>query len=295
MPLRQLDFWLPLATISLTVIVWGATALRPFDDSSFRSTLLTLGVIVAAVSVIAALRYVPSLCCLSPTIPPGIGLVLIVLVAVGGITVGLWRLGGGQMAIVALIAILITILITLKTPVVAARASILIRTVNGQSVSEATALDIRWLGISYVAFRLIHTLIDRLNGRLPDVSLRDFVTYIIFFPTFTAGPIDRLERFAGDLQIDYQMTPDTFMTGGQRIVWGMFKKFVVADLLAIFALNTTNAGQTDSTLWTWVFLYGYAFNILLDFSALSDIAIGLGTLMGLKIQRTSIRPIARVI
>ena len=282
-PLRQLDFWLPLATILLTVIVWGATAQISFESNTLRSTLITLGVVAAIVSIIAALRYVPSLCCLTPTTPPALGPVLVVLVAVAGIVVGLWRLGGARIAIAGMIVTLIAILIILKTPTFATRASALIRAINGQTVSEATALDIRWLGISYVAFRLIHTLIDRLNGRLPDVSLRDFLSYVIFFPTFTAGPIDRIERFDGDLQAEYQMTPDAFMTGGQRIVWGMFKKFVLADMLAIFALNTTNAGQTDSMLWTWVFLYGYTFNILLDFSALSDIAIGLGTLMGLKI------------
>ena len=61
------------------------------------------------------------------------------------------------------------------------------------------SISLAWLGFSYVAFRLLHTILDRKAGRLPAVPLADYVNYVIFFPAFTAGPIDRLERFIHDL------------------------------------------------------------------------------------------------
>ena len=70
----------------------------------------------------------------------------------------------------------------------------------GQPTDLAAARELEWLGFSYVAFRLLHTLRDRQTGRLPVLSLREYTTYAIFFPAFTAGPIDRAERFLPDLQ-----------------------------------------------------------------------------------------------
>ena len=92
----------------------------------------------------------------------------------------------------------------------------------GQSVELAQAQDISWLGFSYVAFRLLHTLRDRLTGRLPDVSLREFVTYIIFFPAFTAGPIDRIQRFVGDLRQKARINSPQLVMGARRIFIGVW-------------------------------------------------------------------------
>jgi D-alanyl-lipoteichoic acid acyltransferase DltB (MBOAT superfamily) len=112
--------------------------------------------------------------------------------------------------------------IVLKTEPLAQAAAAGLRALSGQSTRLASALDIRWLGFSYIAFRLIHTLRDRLAGRLPALSLSEFITYIIFFPAFTAGPIDRVQRFTQDLR---KLEPLDISSGGQRILLGIFKKF----------------------------------------------------------------------
>ena len=59
--------------------------------------------------------------------------------------------------------------------------------------------DLGWLGLSYVIFRLIHTLLDRANGRLKDIRLDEYLIFIIFYPSFMAGPLDKLQRFRKDL------------------------------------------------------------------------------------------------
>jgi alginate O-acetyltransferase complex protein AlgI len=142
---------------------------------------------------------------------------------------------------------------------------------------------LRWLGFSYIAFRLLHTIRDRQSGRLPVVSLSEYLVYVIFFPALTAGPIDRIERFVGDLRQPLTLTADDLGEAGKRLALGLFKKFAIADVLAMIALNPTNALQVRSSGWAWVLLYAYAFQIFFDFSGYTDIAIGLGRLLGFKL------------
>jgi D-alanyl-lipoteichoic acid acyltransferase DltB (MBOAT superfamily) len=161
---------------------------------------------------------------------------------------------------------------------------------TGQDPSLASPIDFGWLGFSYIAFRLIHVLRDRLAGRLPSVSLRDFVTYIIFFPSLTSGPIDRIERFAPQLSNVFQLGNDQLFGAGQRLALGLFMKFVMADSLAFFALNAANAHQINSSLWMWVVLIAYSFRIYFDFAGYTHIAIGIGMLFGVVLPENFDRP-----
>lgn len=84
--------------------------------------------------------------------------------------------------------------------------------------------DFRWLGFSYVAFRLIHTIRDKQSGRFPSVDVGEFITHVIFFPAFTAGPIDRLERFIKDLRAPFAgLNLETLYSAGQRLLLGSSK------------------------------------------------------------------------
>jgi D-alanyl-lipoteichoic acid acyltransferase DltB (MBOAT superfamily) len=184
--------------------------------------------------------------------------------------------------------------VVLKTPALDQAASALLRRGMGQDPALAGAFDIRWLGFSYVAFRLIHTLRDRQNGRLPPVTLREYATYVLFFPALPAGPIDRLERFVGDLRCPPRERPrewsEDFLEGGRRFVVGLAKKFILADSLALIALNQTNAQQVEKAGWMWVLVYAYALIIYLDFSGYTDIAIGLGRWLGIRLPENFNRP-----
>src|SRR3970282_2841505 len=100
-----------------------------------------------------------------------------------------------------------------------------------------------------MAYPLTHTRRDRASGRLPQVSLRDFVTYIVFFPALTAGPIDRIERFQPQLHTEFHLGSEQLLAAGRRLVAGFFMKFVLADALAFFSLNAANDGQVESPLW----------------------------------------------
>ena len=109
----------------------------------------------------------------------------------------------------------------------------------------------------------------------PNFPWQSLATYVVFFPSLAAGPIDRAERFAQDLRKEFALTQDETLSAGQRLVLGLFKKFVIADALALIALNDTLATQVRTTGWMWIVLYAYAFQIYFDFSGYTDIAIGI--------------------
>lgn len=290
-PIRRLDFWLPTATLALAMLVWIATCPRENAPQTHRQVVPTAVLIGGVILVIGVTRYVDPLCCITPTRPPGLPLILLALGILAILGIGFARLSPAvKWSLTSLIVFALGLLLVLKTEPLARLASMGLRALTGQSVEQASALDIGWLGISYIIFRLVHALRDRQIGTLPALSFDEFISYVILFPTITAGPIDRADRFAKDLREPFTLSASDVLEGGQRIVVGLFKKFVVADTLALLALNPANAAQTGSTVWLWVMLYTYAFRIWLDFAGYSDIAIGLGRLAGFRIPENFDRP-----
>jgi D-alanyl-lipoteichoic acid acyltransferase DltB (MBOAT superfamily) len=187
--------------------------------------------------------------------------------------------------------LLLGIFLILKIPALTLCLSSSLRGLVGQSVETASAFDIRWLGFSYVAFRLIHTIRDKQAGRLPSVTLSEYITYIIFFPAFTAGPIDKIERFIKDLRQPFEgLNQEKFFEAGQRLLIGLFKKFVIADTLALIALNDVNATQVNSAGWMWILVYAYAFQIYFDFSGYTDIALGIAKFIGIHLPENFASP-----
>jgi D-alanyl-lipoteichoic acid acyltransferase DltB (MBOAT superfamily) len=247
--------------------------------------------VAGVILLIGLTRYVEPLCCITPSTPPGILPVALALVLVAGLGAAVCRLAPGlRWPVIGLTVLLIAVLVVLKTEPLALVASSLLRRLAGQSAVRAAALDLRWVGFSYVAFRLMHVLLDRFYGRLPAFSLREFITYTLFFPAFTAGPIDRVERFIKDMRAPFMLGAADLAAGGQRIVLGLLKKFILADGLAFVALNAQNASQVSSTGWTWFLLYAYAFRLFLDFAGYTDIAIGIGLLAGIRLPENFDRP-----
>jgi alginate O-acetyltransferase complex protein AlgI len=288
-PIHHLDFWLPTTCIVLTLLTWVFT--RPKPPASYRSDLIT-GLVIAGIIVLIGLtRYLGPACCLTPTRPPSLIQILVVTSLVASLSFLIMRFSRGRTGwIYACIMVIIGMFIILKSETLAKTASAVLRSINSQSIELASAFDLRWLGFSYVAFRLIHTLRDRLSGRLPDLSLQEFMIYVIFFPAISAGPIDRVQRFTQDLRQPFHPSRDSTLQGGKRIVIGMFSKFVLADSLAIFALSSTNASQVSSGSWLWLMLYAFSLRIFFDFSGYTDIAIGMGQLLGIRLPENFERP-----
>jgi len=288
-PLRSFDFWIPSLSLALVTLTWFITSQTGAWRA--RQNLIGLSIIVGLVAFIDLTRYTFPDPFITTTTPPR----LIFVVGFFGFTafaVSLLTTLSRRIAFTLSLTIilLVAILVILKSPVLSLQTSILFRTLTNRPTDTASALDLRWLGFSYISFRLIHVLRDKQTGRLPELSLPEFATYVVFFPSLAAGPIDRAERFATDLKKDFAPTHDETLLAGQRIAIGLFKKFVVADSLALIALNDTLATQVRTTGWMWIILYAYTFQIYFDFSGYTDIAIGIARLVGIKLPENFAAP-----
>ncbi|MCC7449870.1 MAG: MBOAT family protein [Anaerolineae bacterium] len=260
--------------------------LRNLDENSLALILITGLVLV--LSLVGGLFNVTA----SP--PPSLLDVGIALIGTGAVLVTLAPLvTDRQRSITILILLVIVVFVVLKSEPLAVGFSAWLRSRTGRPLYLASVTDVQWLGFSYVAFRLIHTLRDRQTGKLPALSLREYMTYLIFFPAYTAGPIDRAERFVKDyraLSTGAVLTPSRTVEGVSRIFIGVFKKFVIADSLARFALSVQLAHDAQTAVGMWILLYAYAIRLWLDFSGYSDIAIGLGRLFGINLPENFDRP-----
>ena len=289
LPLRSFDFWLPSLSLALVLLTWLITS--PAGAWRARQNWIALLIILGSVTLIDLTRYLlPEPVLTATTPPPFIPYFIFLLLT--GITVFIlaWSSRHSAWAIGATILLLIFLLIVLKNPELSRQASILFRTLANRSVENASSTDLRWLGFSYIAFRLIHVLRDKQTARLPELSPPEFATYVVFFPSLVAGPIDRAERFAQDLRKDFYLTQEEAALAGQRIFLGLFKKFVIADALALIALNDALATQVRTSGWMWIVVYAYAFQIYFDFSGYTDIAIGIARLVGIKLPENFAAP-----
>jgi D-alanyl-lipoteichoic acid acyltransferase DltB (MBOAT superfamily) len=289
MPIRFLDFWLPVGTISLTVFAWLLTA--DTDQKRDRGNLWTAIFMVGLVLLVAVARYAGLGEIITASRPPQINQVLVGVLILVLVSLALGRFAKPERAwLIGGMVVVLLIFLILKVPQFALWGSMTLRSLVDQSTATASPLDIRWLGFSYVAFRLMHTWLDRKSGRLEAYSLMDMVNYVIFFPSLSAGPIDRLPRFVKDAHKPIVILSPELGEAFYRLAVGIFKKFALADTLAMLALNPLNADQIQSTGWSWVLVYAYAFQIYFDFAGYTDIAIGVGQLMGITLPENFNRP-----
>ncbi len=207
-----------------------------------------------------------------------------------GLTFVAWLAVTGRTRPALVIVSLVVFFAVLKWDVLTVAAASGLRRLTGRDPSLASSADVVWIGYSYIAFRLIHTLRDAQSSVLPRLSLRDYLAYVLFFPALTAGPIDRAERFGDDLRESARLTNARLVDAGTRIAVGVFKKFAVADSLALVALDATNAEQATSAGGLWLLTYAYGLRLFFDFSGYTDVAIGIGKLAGIDLPENFARP-----
>lgn len=281
-----LTFWLPTATLVITVLAWLLTSTP--EVRGWKQNLPAIAVLLAVVVLMDLNRYFQfgALFTVNTPRPQWVG-VLIGIMLVGAFLILQLRKFPTLLYATAVIGLILPFIL-LKVPSAVTVIDQTVAVLRGKAASGSPV--IAWLGFSYVAFRLLHTILDRKAGRLPPVSLGEYVNYVIFFPAFAAGPIDRLERFTRDLNFPVQLDREGWLEVGNRFFVGLFKKFVIADALAWIALNDLFAHTVSSSLWMWLLLYCYSLRIYFDFSGYTDIAIGLGRLIGIRLPENFSAP-----
>ena len=147
------------------------------------------------------------------------------------------------------------------------------------------------VGISFYTFQTLSYSIDVYKGdKKAEKHFGIFALYVSFFPQLVAGPIERSTRLLPQLNNNYQFDYLRCKNGLMLMLWGFFKKIVIADRLAVL-VNTVYSNPMDyqgiPLILATVF---FAFQIYCDFSAYSDIAIGASKIMGYDLMKNFNRP-----
>lgn len=165
---------------------------------------------------------------------------------------------------------------------------------------NAIGLNVTWttlnivlpIGVSFFTFKLISYVIEIHREHIePCKNFIEFGTYIAFFPTILSGPIDRpnslIPQLRGAKVFNYELAID----GCRQILWGMFTKMCIADNLATFtdSVWASYSEHSGSTLAITALLY--YIQMYADFDGYSNMAIGVGKLLGIKITRNFNHPL----
>ena len=146
------------------------------------------------------------------------------------------------------------------------------------------------LGISFFTFQAISYVVDVYKRKIEPTNLMDCLLYIGFFPKLLAGPIERPTNLIPQIQKSRVFDYDLAVDGCRQMLWGLFKKVVIADNAALYVNQVYGdyANQSGSTLLLAAILY--TIQIYGDFSGYSDMAIGSAKLLGFRFRDNFLFP-----
>ena len=145
------------------------------------------------------------------------------------------------------------------------------------------------LGISFYTFKNASYLIDVYKNKVnPEKNFINYFTYIAMFPSLIQGPIVRYKDI--DLK-DKKISFDNFAMGVERFIIGLSKKVILADTLAKLVTSLTNM-EVQTVVSLWVKATSDIVKLYLDFSGYTDMAIGLGLMIGIKIMENFDYPLS---
>jgi alginate O-acetyltransferase complex protein AlgI len=156
----------------------------------------------------------------------------------------------------------------------------------GISTDVSTLNIILPVGISFYTFQTLSYTIDIYRRDMnPTKDIISFFTYVAFFPQLVAGPIERAKKLLPQFHQERSFVYDQAMSGLGQILWGLFKKMVIADRLGHFIhlLYSNPSEHSGSTLA--IGMVFFAIQVYCDFSAYSDIAIGTAKLLGFELSK----------
>lgn len=142
------------------------------------------------------------------------------------------------------------------------------------------------IGVSYYVFQAISYLFDiYLEIEKPERHFGYFTLYLSFFPKLLQGPIERAGDLIPQLRTRYEFNYDNMRFGMLLFTWGLFKKVVIADRLGLYADTVYNDVHSYSGLSLLLGTYAYAFQIYMDFSGYTDMALGSARLFNINLTQ----------
>ncbi|PIN70578.1 membrane-bound O-acyltransferase family protein [Candidatus Woesearchaeota archaeon CG11_big_fil_rev_8_21_14_0_20_43_8] len=147
------------------------------------------------------------------------------------------------------------------------------------------------VGISFYTFQTLSYTIDIYNGKIkPEKHFGKFAVYVAFFPQLVAGPIERAKNLLPQFSVEHRFDYVRITDGLKLMLWGLFKKIVIADRLSLIVNPIYN--NPDSFMGAHLMLatFFFAMQIYCDFSGYSDIAIGSAQVLGIRLMDNFKRP-----
>lgn len=147
------------------------------------------------------------------------------------------------------------------------------------------------MGISFYVFQTMGYAIDVYRGKYrAESNPFRLALFVSFFPQLIQGPISRFDDLAKSLFEPHSFDKRTVAFGLQRILWGFFKKLVIADRIVVAVNEIIGDTGTYSGAWVFVGMMFYALELYADFTGGIDITIGIAQTMGIKVTENFIRP-----
>ena len=175
---------------------------------------------------------------------------------------------------------LITIIIHIGLLCVFKYTDLFIGTINSIFKTNVSFLNIALpIGISFYTFQILSYVIDVYRGKVKvQKNILKLATYVSLFPQLIAGPIVRYETICDELD-NRDETIEKFSLGVRRFIIGLAKKVLIANMLGELCTKFSLVDER-SVLFYWIFAISYMLQVYFDFSAYSDMAIGLGKMFG---------------
>ena len=147
------------------------------------------------------------------------------------------------------------------------------------------------MGISFYTFQTMGYLIDVYRAKVqPEKNIAKLALFVSFFPQLVQGPISRFSEIGEQLTTPHKFDGKTFTFGLQRILWGYFKKLVIADRVLV-AMNTMlDKPEKYTGVYVGLLIILYSIQIYADFTGGIDITIGIAEAMGIKLPENFDRP-----
>jgi len=143
------------------------------------------------------------------------------------------------------------------------------------------------LGISFITFQKIAFLVDVQAGKVRSFTFQDYCTFVLFFPQLIAGPIVHYREMMPQFHAaSGRFDKENFAVGLTLLSFGLFKKVILADKIALLVTPLYQQAATEggtSFLMAWMAAIGFTLQVYFDFSAYTDMALGLARFFGIKL------------
>jgi D-alanyl-lipoteichoic acid acyltransferase DltB (MBOAT superfamily) len=142
------------------------------------------------------------------------------------------------------------------------------------------------VGISFYTFHGLSYVIDIYRDRIkPEKNVISYALFVSYFPLLVAGPIERATHLLPQIKKRRKFEFQNAVDGIHQIIWGLFKKVVIADNCAFFVNQIFENSNTYSATELWIGIFLFSFQIYGDFSGYSDIALGTSKLFGIDLLK----------